>query len=262
MEELTSRLTKELQQDDRIQVMDTLRWNLPVYSIAIEYETVKRTKMDILMKMMLIAFQKGEIRNVEMMSEILLVEPIFIEDLIRKMSGARMIEKREEVFSLTEAGQAQLARGIFEHERESGVVEAVYSPTHRSFLFGAGEATEEELEDYRHLEKFHDWTVASLADGVLLDAVKKMDVESVEGQTQTVVAEIVSARTKEVETVPCVEYRLYNIAEDVMYARVWNTMLERWDETLEDELHEKDRQQWREKYPALTGSKTSISRLR
>ncbi len=251
MKDLTSRLTKELQQDERVQLMDTLTWNLPVYTIDIAYETVKRTKMDILMKMMLIAFQEGEIETVDMLSDVLFVEPIFIEHLMSKMRTARMIEKRENIYVLTETGRAQLARGIFEHERENSTREIPYSPSHHSFLFGPEEEMldpEEELEDYRHIENFHDWHVASLQKEVLLDAVKKLGVESVDGHTQTVVAKIVSAQSKQVDTIPCVEFRLYHTAEDIMYARVWNTRLARWDETLENELHDKDRKQWREKY--------------
>ena len=31
-------------------------------------------------------------------------------------------------------------------------------------------------------------------------------------------------------------------------ARVWNTLLEHWDETLEAQLNEKERKKWREIY--------------
>ena len=46
------------------------------------------------MKMMLIAFQKAEIETAEELSEILLVEQLFIDDLIAKMTSSGVIEKR------------------------------------------------------------------------------------------------------------------------------------------------------------------------
>ena len=98
MNELKRRLTKELQQDFNVKIMGSLSWSLPVHSIEIEYQTVMRTKMDILMKMILIAFGKAEIATTEELSEILLVEQLFINDLIDKMSRTGVIEK-EKVFS-------------------------------------------------------------------------------------------------------------------------------------------------------------------
>ena len=95
MNELKGRLTKELQQDFNVKIMDSLSWSLPVHSIEIAYQTVMRTKMDILMKMMLIAFEKADIATAEELSDILLVEQLFINDLIDKMTRTGVIEKRE-----------------------------------------------------------------------------------------------------------------------------------------------------------------------
>ena len=136
MDDLKRQLTKELQQDFNVKIMDSLTWSLPVHSIEIAYQTVKRTKMDILMKMMLIAFQKGEIETAEELSEILLVEQLFINDLINLMTRTKIIEKRGSSFALTDEGVQQLATGIFVHEPESGSKKALFSPCHQSFLQG------------------------------------------------------------------------------------------------------------------------------
>ena len=90
MDKLKGKLTKELQQDFNVKILDSMSWSLPVHSIEIAYQTVMRTKMDILMKMMLIAFQKGQISTAEEFSEMLLVEQLFIKDLIDKMTSAQM----------------------------------------------------------------------------------------------------------------------------------------------------------------------------
>ena len=73
-----------------------------------------------------------------------------------------------------------------------------------------------------------------------------MGVESGEGNVQTVVSNIVSVSDIQIDLIPCIEFQLYNVVEDIFYARVWNTLSEHWDETLEAQLNEKERKKWRE----------------
>lgn len=249
MNDLKGRLTKELQQDFNVKIKGSLSWSLPVNSVEIVYQTVMRTKVDILMKMMLIAFGKADIATAEELSDILLVEQLFINDLIDKMSRTGVIEKREGFYSLTEVGVRQFKTGIFVHEPENGSTHALYSPCHQAFLNGEiKNIAYEEKELYRFKSEIDDWSVAKLEDSVLIDALKAMGVESGEGNVQIVVSEIVSASDIQVDLVPCIEFHLYNEAEDLLYARVWNTLSEHWDETLEAQLNEKERKKWREIY--------------
>ena len=249
MNDLKGQLTKELQQDFNVKIKGSLSWSLPVNSVEIVYQTVKRTKVDILMKMMLIAFGKADIATAEELSDILLVEQLFINDLIDKMSRSGVIEKREGFYSLTEVGVRQFKTGIFVHEPESGSTHALYSPCHRAFLNGEiKNIAYGEKELYRFKSEIDDWSVAKLEDSVLIDALKTMGIESGEGNVQIVVSEIVSASDIEIDLVPCIEFHLYNEAEDLLYARVWNTLSEHWDETLELQLNEKERKKWREIY--------------
>jgi len=247
--ELKGRLTRELQHDFNVKIMGSLSWSLPIHSIEIGYETVKRTKMDILMKMMLISFQKGEIASAEELSEILLVEQLFINDLVNKMSRTGLIEKRGGSFALTKAGELQLENGVFDHEPESGTTTALYSPLHGDFLSGelAKDIYEEE-DVYRYQDEFDDWAVTSIEDSAVLKALKSMDIESGEGNVHVVVSDIVSVSDVKINLVPCMEFRLYNEAEDLFYVRVWNTLTEHWDETLETQLNDKERKEWRDTY--------------
>lgn len=249
MNELKGRLTRELQHDFNIKVMDSLSWSLPIHSIEVGYETVKRTKMDILMKMMLISFQKGEIASAEELSEILLVEQLFINDLINKMSRTGLVEKRGGSFALTEAGELQLENGVFDHEPESGTTTALYSPLHMDFLSGElKKDIYEEEEVYRYQAEFDDWAVTSIEDSAVVKALKLLDIESGEGNVQVVVSDIVSVSDVKINLVPCMEFRLYNETEDLFYVRVWNTLSEHWDETLETQLNDKERKEWRDTY--------------
>jgi len=249
MIELKARLTKELQQDINLKVMGSLLWNLPVHLIEVEYKTVTRTKMDILMKMMLMAFGKAEFSTAEELSEVLLVEQLFINDLIDKMSRTGVIEKREGFFSLTEAGIEQLKKGVFEHEPEKNTTQTLYSPTHQTFL--TGEVINSALEEkkvYRYFVDFDDRDLAVIEDDLIIEALKKSGFESGEGNVQIIVSEIESASDIATEFSQCIEFHLYNKSEDIFYARVWNTLTGYWDEVIEAQLNEKERKKWRETY--------------
>ncbi|WHT48029.1 hypothetical protein QNH10_18600 [Sporosarcina thermotolerans] len=106
-------LRNEILRDPNVKLLATEKWALPIQVIDVEFETVKRTKMDVLMKMLLIAFKTSEFSSVEVVSDILVVEPLFVQDITDRMSRAGLIVKNSGVYSLTEAGRQQLDAGIF-----------------------------------------------------------------------------------------------------------------------------------------------------
>lgn len=249
MEDLKRHLTQELLQDINVKIVETLSWSLPVHSVMTEYKTVMRTKMDILMKMMLITFKKEQIASIDEIGAILLVEPLFIGDLVSKMQSAHLIEKKKDFFTLTNEGMQQLETGIFSHEPEKESKKMVYSPYHASFLKENNTSTsyvEEEM--YRYSKEFDDWNVVSIKEDTLLNALRLMGAESNEENSQVVITEIVTVSLIQRNLVPCIELRLYNEVEDVFFVRVWNTMLGHWDETVEAILIERELKTWREKY--------------
>ena len=75
-----------------------------------------------------------------------------------------------------------------------------------------------------------------------------LDIQSNKANVQTVVTAIESTSVVKDLSVFCIEFRLYNKAEDTIYARVWNTLLGHWDEIIEAQLNEKERKQWRSSY--------------
>ena len=249
MLELKGRLKKELQQNLHVKIIDTQTWSIPIHTIEIGYQTIKRTKMDILMKMMLISFQKAEIESAEELSEMLLVEQLFIDDLINKMSRTGLIEKRGSIFILTEAGIAQLENGVFEHEPEDATQLAFYSPHHAAFL--SGELPTEDIKEqseFRYKDDCRDFEASAIADDAALKALRGMAIESGEGNVQVIVSEVTAISNMNITQVPCVEFRLYNEEKDLFYVRVWNTLSAQWDETLEAKLNDLERKQWRDSY--------------
>ncbi|MEK4523747.1 hypothetical protein NSQ95_01940 [Psychrobacillus sp. FSL W7-1457] len=248
MQSLQKRLEKEIYQNSKVKIMESLNWCVPVHTIEVEYKRVKRTKMDVLMKMMLISFQKANINTSAQLSELLMVEQLFIDDLIEVMRKSGLIEKREANIVLTAKGKQQLEQGIFEEEQEPGTHNILFSPTHKNFLSGdikpASEG-EELLQVYRYAK---DEKKLAIEQAILLDALHQSNIEEHEGEELIIISEIISSTEMYIDDIPCLEYIIYNEQEDLFFARVWNTLTDQWDEALETQLNENERLSWREKF--------------
>lgn len=250
MQSLQNRLKQEIQQNSKLKIMESFLWCVPIHTIEVEYKRIKRTKMDVLMKIMLISFQKTDITSSMQLSELLLVENLFIDDLIDVMKKSGLIEKEEDSISLTSKGIQQLEEGVFEEEQEPGTQNILYSPSHEAFLKGeikpASEG-EELLEVYRYAKE--EKKKLLLEDRLLLEAVEESKVEVTEGDAPLIIiSEIITSSELYIDDIPCLEYIVYNESDDLFFARVWNTLTDRWDEVLEEQLNEKERLNWRKKY--------------
>lgn len=243
MDKLKKKLRAELLKNPAVQIRKSDVWHIPVITYSVAFHRVKRSQMDILMKMMLLTFEQAQIRRAANLSELLLVEELFIEDLLKKMQRMGLIRLEEGSYKLTSRGQRQLKTGIMEEEMEEESSVISYSPFHGEIWPKMTEAlpeTEKELPLYRYA-----------SDQNLLDQDRILQVlaerfEGVEeGGFQTVVAGVNRFDQQKVESVPCLEFQLYNKEQDIFYARVWNLWLGRWDETLEKQIEEKERLEWR-----------------
>ncbi|WP_262174016.1 hypothetical protein [Saccharococcus sp. Marseille-Q5394] len=244
MDALEKRLRDDLLRDLNVKLLETVKWSLPIQVIDIEYETVKRTKMDILMKMLLVAFRTSQFTSAEELSEMLVVEPLFIEDIIERMVRAGMIVKSNGAYSLTETGKQQLEAGIYVQPPEMEESTVHYSPSHGSFL--VGEPTDGERETYRHAVDSR--KLNHFRDEEWREALDKLDVAYTDGNVQLVVQAITAVNELEQKSAPCIEFRLHQTTDDRLYARVWNMMTGEWDETLEKQIMEYELVEWREKY--------------
>lgn len=244
MDGLEKRLRDELLQDLNVKLLETVKWSLPLQVIDIEYETVKRTKMDILMKMLLIAFRTSQFTSVEEISDMLIVEPLFIQDVIDRMDRAGMIRKSNGAYSLTETGKQQLEAGIYVQPPEIEESTVHYSPAHGSFL--VGETMDSKGDSYRHAIDFR--KLSDFRDEEWRKALDQLDIAYTDGNVQLVVQAIAAVNELEQSSIPCIEFRLHHSTDDRLYARVWNTMTSEWDETLESQIMERELTEWREKY--------------
>lgn len=238
MESLRKKLQQELQQQPDIQIQQSDSWALPVELINIPYTTIKRTTMDILMKMILLTVQKLEVSESKIIADFLAVEPLFIENLFNKMEAAQMIELRKDRFVLTSVGVNQLQSGIYEHPPEKAEKKFYYSPCHDSILCEQPEKVfTAKVKEFRLARKFTR-NAQRLDDEQLRATLLATGAETAEGPLQKVVDKIENPRTLDHQLIPCVEFYVYNRAENNYFTRVWNTLTEEWDERLEKLIDE------------------------
>ncbi len=198
------------------------------------------------MKMMLLTFEQTEIRRAANLSELLLVEELFIEDLLVKMQRMGLIRLEQQIYKLTSKGKEQLNTGTLEEEMEEEVTMISYSPFHDACWPDTFESLPESKGE---MPLFRYATDENLLDEVRLLTVLAERNDGVEEDGfQTKVAEVTRYDVEESEPVPFLEFQMYNKEQDIFYVRVWNTWLGRWDEKLEKYIEEKERLAWREKW--------------
>jgi predicted transcriptional regulator len=249
MDKLTKRLCATLLENPDVQIKESAMWHVPVVMFDVAFKRVKRSKMDILMKMLLLSFEQANIRRAANLSELLLVEELFIADLIEKMQRTGLIHLEKEGYKLTTKGHEQLKTGIIDEEMEEEKTVLFYSPCHDKFwpaMTVPVPGSDEELTLYRYTNN-QDLINADRIFQVLSERETGLE----ENGFQTEVAGVNSFDQRMVQHVPCLEFRMYNKDQDIFYARVWNTWLEQWDDTLEKQIEEQERVKWREKWTAV-----------
>lgn len=250
---LQQSLREELTKKSKVSILESNAWCVPVHTLNITYKPVIRTKMDILMKMIFLSLKEPKFENAEQISEILLVEQLFVEDLLSKMQKTGLIAKVDSFYQLTEKGQKQFASGVFEEEQDATSTELLYSPTHFGFLNGD---IEEVLDFEDFPEQIFRYQVQEdeldLEDNLVIKEIKTQtkDVEDAsDDQEKLLITSIDSVEDVQINDVPCIEFLLYEEEKDLFSSRVWNTLLNQWDEKLEHLIQENEKVTWREKFP-------------
>ena len=225
-----------------VTVLNEQMWKLPVVFYDVKIGRVKRLKMDILMEMLLFAFQERDIRRAATLADMLFVEELFISDSIEKMERTRLIGLDKKGYGLTAKGHDYLEKGIFEEEMEPEAVQIVYSTVHDEYHLPKDNETpeaEESLELFRYAVK------GAVKKDRIQGLLANRPQESDEQGFQIIATDITSCIEHSVEHVPCIEFQLYDQKQDIFYARVWNTAAESWDEKLEKAIEAREVVAWR-----------------
>lgn len=239
---------RELQQNRNIKIVKMAEWCIPIRTVDVTYEPVRRSTMDVLMTMLLLSIQEADFGNTQELSELLLVHPLFIEDLISLMLRVNLVKNEDDFYRLTEKGQQQLGRGIFEEELEEETSTLYFSPCHQAFLTvdTNNDEYDELPELYRYIDKEAEQQ-EQFEESMVIAALQEVDEEE-EGNSQKIIAKIVQTEAQQINDSPCLEFVLYDKEQDILFVRVWNTLLNQWDHRLEQQLADKEQLTWREQY--------------
>lgn len=248
MDELKKRLLKELQQSLDNKVLSDLSWTLTAQKVIVSYETVTKTKMDVLMKMMLMTLQQLSIEHPEELAQVLGVELLFVDDLLSIMEGAGLVVKKD-VWSVTDLGVSQLTTGMLLHETETEETVLIISPLHNEFLDAeTPQQFLERKESFRYEEDPTTWSTKSLATDLVRNQLTEIVEQDNTSERQRVVEQVLKIEKVEQIQIPCLEFHIHNTDDDALYARIWNTFTGEWDETLERLVMTKERSSWRGRY--------------
>lgn len=241
MQQLEQKLTRQLLQNNKVKLLNKSQWCIPCQSLEVAYTPVKRVTMDVLMKMLLLTFQQMPTSDCEEIAQLLHVELLFIEDLVKDLLVARLIDRETQGYNLTEKGHQQLQEGIFEQQQPLDKQTLLYSVVHQKFLAIQLEDIEEydELPAlYRHVSEQVEevtWDETQLT-----EAINHIRSVPDDPKVQTIITNIADVKKIQIVDLPCIEFVLYNTETDVLYVRVWNTILRQWDEILEQHITERD----------------------
>lgn len=252
MDKLQKDLKANLSANPEVSVVNDAIWQLPLVSYNVSFGRVKRFKMDILMKMLLLAFQETDIRRAAALADMLLVEELFIRDSMEKMERTGLIELDQKGYKLTVKGTDYLEKGIFDDEMEGDQTLISYSAVHDEYLLVKGdEAKQDEgaLPLYRYAVK------GTLNKDRMQQFLSSEMVYAEEEGFQILVAEITGCIEHGTHFIPCLEFQLYDRKQDIFFARIWNTLTGSWDEKLAKGIEEREVVKWRktmeEQEPAL-----------
>lgn len=242
MDNLRTELRATITSNPDVSIVNEQLWKLPIVLYDVGFDQVKRLKMDILMKMLLLAFQEADIRRAANLSEMLFVEELFISDLIYKMQRIGLIGLGKTGYKLTPKGHDYLEKGIFDEEMEGGQTVISYSAIHNEYrlaLKDSSEEADEALALYRYPIK------GSLNKERIEQLLFKEGVNGGEESFQTIITGITNCIEQKTKYISCVEFQLYDDKQDIFFSRVWNLMTSSWDEIVEKQIEAREVVKWR-----------------
>lgn len=239
------KLAKELLQNPNIEIKKQLQYSIPVHTLEVSYHPVVRNAMDILMKMMLLSFQKAKLQSAAILADILLVEPLFIHDLTNRMMQLQMIQK-EEHYTLTTKGLAQLQTGIFEEELPLMSRHLQYSALHKDILLGDIEALldiEQFPDSFPYMESEE---IGALDEANLIEHLQALEQENelAEDEVQTFITSIHATESIQINDVPVLCFVLYDQKEERHDVKVYNTLTNEWDTHVASILFTHEKENW------------------
>lgn len=230
LQQLKQQIVPQLEKEFGGNVQYSDIWCIPVHTYEIVYQPIEKKSMDILMKILLFSFQKSTFTNAEELSDILLVEPLFVEDLMKKLMKNGLLEKEGEIYKLSKKGQAQFSQGVFEEVLDPVTVEILYSPVHEKIVEGDIEQVLDFDDFPDEMYRYLDEEEGQVQEETMLKEIRLRQVEE-----NVEIKKILSMEHIQTNDVPCIELVMQKENGEKII-RVWNTLIEDWDQKLEKQI--------------------------
>lgn len=241
---LEKQLSMQIEQQLEAKILAKKDFTIPYSVVQVTYTPIIKKRMDILMKMLLTSYRSGAFTDAEQLASILMVEPLFINDLTRQMEKSKLIST-DESYSLTAKGESQLKQGIYEEQLPDATVELFYSKLHECFF--TFDIDTIELEDdlpdpLQYLETEEQ-----------LQLNEKNAIETVQQLLQEVENEQLVQSIHEMEEVELYDFPVklficYDRKTDRLFSRAYNIYLNEWDDSISSYLDKQEVVQWRSNY--------------
>lgn len=241
---LIRQLTMEIEQQLSSKVLDKRQFTLPYSTVEVSYLPILKKRMDILMKMLLTSFKTGSFSNIEQLASILMVEPLFINDLTKQMEHSHLVVF-EENYQLTVKGEQQLKDGIYEEQMPTATTELFYSTLHAQFFNINPENLDLELDLPEPLSYFEDDTDIEFNEETVRQAIQQQLSDE---ESELIVQDIESINTVELYDFPYILFICYDEKNDRLYSRAYNIYTNEWDDAVSKFMDTKELVDWRQKY--------------
>lgn len=239
-----------------LHILETIEWKIPVNFYELDITSATKSKLDILKKMIMTLAQSEQGISAQGASDFLRVDTLFVDDLIQQMERTGLLENAVDVYRLTKVGQVQLAAGTVlgepEVERFKFCVNALQNIVLNDVDTNPFIYSESESDVGPPLYRYGGDEV-DLKNKILEEAeFKQYLIDSGQpfeiGGKEKIISKIKPLKLVSRRYGKVIEFRLYDLAKDEVFTRVWNGVLSKFDESLENQINELENETWREKY--------------
>ncbi|MEB9525829.1 hypothetical protein P4L13_19425 [Bacillus anthracis] len=248
-------LQQAIQDKEYLQILESKEWKIPLHSYYIDLTTATKMKIDILKKMIMHTMLNMEINTKLQLSKFLHVDALFINDIVKEMKDTGVIEMKKGVYHLTKNGIDQYKAGMILSKPIQEKFPFTYSAFNQEVVL-----TEKtnvlvkdnwEIDTYRYKPESESLKGKLLDEALLRQFIKQSGREFERGGNEKIISKIEPIELDGEEYTKyakCIEYQLYDMLDDKVYARVWNGALGRWDERFEEEINKLESEQLKVQY--------------
>ncbi|MGE7588522.1 phospholipase D-like domain-containing protein [Peribacillus sp. NPDC101480] len=242
-------LHQAIEDKEYLHILGTKEWKIPIHYYHVQVTASTKTKIDMLKKMVMFSFLNMNISHLDELSGFLHVDTLFIEDIVTQMMATGVVEKVDSVYKLTKIGEEQFKAGTILSEPSTEVIPFEYSVLNQNAI--QEEPTnvmvkeDWELDLYRYSNEVANLAGTILEEDKLREYVQESGKVFEVGGNEKIISKIEPITLQAMKFAKCIEYQLYDLLENKLYARIWNGASGRWDERFEEEITRLEGEAWK-----------------